>query len=405
MNAFARRVLTRRAQEYIKKYTPTLIGVTGSYGNTLTKQAIARVLDSKHTVRIAPQPRLHIDEVPAAMLGISKPSKRHWVRMLIGSKVREIAEDPEPDVIVVELPADSPGDIDRISMQFPFAIGVIGNVATADLDVFATKQMVAHEYESLAAVASNAVVVSADDPVLSGISGRATAPAVLFGDSKHARVRIVRAQRTGTMGFALEMNIAGRSYECTAPYLAARHQLQSMSAALAVAHVMGCDISRAIKAVRTLRPPAGHMRVFEGVRNATILDDTHDGTLEDTVLALKTLQAVGGSRRVVVLGDLRNMGGQSARLYEKLGQRIAKSADIFIAVGSDIRVCADAALQSGGVDVHHFGVAADAGKWIADVLRGQEVVLVKGSRSMQMEVVVSRLLANPIRDAAALVKA
>jgi UDP-N-acetylmuramyl pentapeptide synthase len=400
------RVLWSRAREYVEKYKPILIGVTGSYGKTLTKEAIALALTDDRHVRASHKSYNTPIGVALSILGLqSAADRRGWIHLLADSFIRERAEG-EPDTIVLELGADRPGDIDWLVQQVSFRIGVVTNIGSTHLQLFVSKEMVAHEKLSLAVALAKdgTAILNSDDPLVIAMREYIKAPVMTFGEAEEADVRLVRADRLGVKGFALGLAIGSQKFEVALPHIIGRHQLQSVLAAIAVARVENVKIQRAINNLRSLKPPPGRLRMFEGVGGSVILDDSYNAAPESTIVSLKTLEALPAKRRIAILGDMRELGAHSFRFHEEVGKKAAEVADVFIAVGQDMRHAQAAALESEHpVDAHHFPTSRDVGKWMGEFLHTGDVVLVKGSRAMRMERAVKRLLADPNRDQAQLV--
>lgn len=402
------RVLWDRAQRYVDKYTPTLIGVTGSYGKTLTKEAIALALKDSRHVRASHKNYNTPMGVALSVLGVHAAATRMgWLKLLTSSKVREVGEQREPDTIVLELGADRPGDIDFLAQQLPFKVGVVTAVGSTHLEFFTSKEMVAHEKMSLVVTlpADGVAVLNVDDPLVAQMAEHTKARVITFGESPQANVRLVRATRTGIQGFAVEIAVHGKSHEVSVPHVVGRHQLMSILAALAVAEALEIPIRTALQNVRQLKAPAGRMRVFAGRNRSTIIDDSYNASPESMQAALKTFATLEARRKIAILGDMLELGSQSIQWHAAVGEQVADIAGVFVAVGQQMKHAQAAALeQSLPIDTHHFEDSRDVGKWIADHLAPGDLVLIKGSRGMHMEQVVERLLAEPKEDKLQLVR-
>ncbi len=390
------KIIWSRAKEYVQRYKPDLIGVTGSFGKTFTKEAVALALSDERDVREARNSYNTPVGVALAILGLEAASTRMgWVRLLISSKKREIGER-EPNTIVLELGADRPGDIEWLVQQVPFKIGVVTNIGSTHLRFFVNKDMVAHEKMSLpiSLIEGGTAILNADDPLVLEMKDHIRVPAILYGKSSQADVQLVRAVSTGNQGMAGEIRINGRAYEINLPKLIAQHQVYSVLAAVAVVKALKGDIKKAINNLRHLAPPPGRLRLLAGVNNSTIIDDSYNAAPEAVVAALETLKKISGKRKIAILGDMFDLGPETLHWHKQIGQQISQFADIFVAVGENMEEAQAEVLKSSSIDTHHFDTSADAGKWIGSYVQGGDVVLVKGSRAMAMEKAVARLLAN-----------
>lgn len=401
MFALGEKILLQRAHEYISTYKPILIGVTGASGKTLVVKAIAEALSNTYRVRAAASDGSRPRDIAAAILGVSHASKRSWVKILVGSKRREIAQ-AEPQVIVVECNAYLPGDMGRIASAIPFTHAVVVNTGTIHADIFPTKESAAHELTALASSLpkEGVAILNLDDALIAANRPRLMCRHITFGADPHADVRLMRADRISVAGFIGQISVQNKPYEFSVQHFVGRHQLDAILAALTVVHALGLNIQEAIQALRSLPLPPGRMNIGEGKHNATIIDDSHDATPESMHLALKTLAALPADlphsreispRRIAILGDISDLGPQSIHVHESIGDAAARICQVFIAVGNQMKHAQAAALKRGGVDTHHFQTSADVGKWLSDYLQPGDIVLVKGSRQMQMEKVTEAL--------------
>lgn len=389
-----------RAKSYIEKNHPLIIAVTGSYGKSLTKEAIALALKDSRRVRVSHKSYNTPVGVALSILGVQAAQSRlGWFGLLVGSKKREIGE-AEPEIIVLEMGADRPGDIDWLVGQVPVKIGVVTSVGSTHLRYFVNKDMVAHEKLSLpiSLQSGGTAILNADDPLVLEMKDHIKAPAVLYGEAADSDVRLSRSQSLGGRGYVVEISVEGAKYEIHLRHLIAKHQIYSVLAAIAVAKAMGVTISQATNNLSDLRPMAGRLRVLAGINSSLIIDDSYNAAPEAVMGALQALKNFPGGRKIAILGDMLDLGGESHKWHQAVGDTLSGFAEIFVGVGEGMKQAQARALLAGGIDTHHFAGSADAGKWIAGYIRPDDVILVKGSREMKMEKVVARLLANPKAD-------
>ncbi len=406
-------ILWQRTCDYLRRYQPTLIGVTGSTGKTMTKEAIALAISDDFRLRISPQSYNTPIGVALSILGVKRQSTAAgWIRLLAGSKIREIMNE-EPNIIVLELGADQPGDIDFFSRKMSFNIGVVTNVRSTHLRLFVTKDMVAHEKMSLVAglPEEGFAILNANDSLVAEMKDHTKAKTIFFGESDQANVRLRRINRLKNYGLAGELLIQGKIYELNLPHIIAKYHVPNILASLAVALALEIDIKSAVNRLHQLKPPPGRMHLLSGANQSLIIDDSYNASPESAILALQTLSEISAynhskkRRRIAVLGDMLDLGGQSIAWHKKIGEHAATNTSVLITVGEAMRAAGAAALKKDNTtDVHHFNSSRDVGKWLRDFLHERDIVLVKGSRNMQMEKVTKRLLANPKQDISQLIQ-
>lgn len=399
LRSFGQKVVWRRVNDFLARYQPTLIGVTGSSNKTLTTEALRRALTPEHSVRVSQESSNMPLGVAAVILGTPRPiSMGGWFSLLTRSLATELKEN-EPDTIVVEVGAHRPGDIDWVAQHLALDIAVVTNVHSKNLSYFSNKEMVAHEHASLVAALSKdaTAILNTDDPLVEQMRHHTQAKVLTFGQNSEADVRLVRSQRLPHHGFACEVDVAGRVCELHVPHLVNRQQLFALLAALAVAHVLGTDEKSVANRIQNITPPAGVMRLLPGQRGALLLDDSYAASAEDTMIALESLRSIPGRRKIAILGDVVDLGGEAFGWHRRIGKFAGEIAQVVVTIGEHVKDAGTEAVLV-GADVHHFKNSEDVGKWMGDYIHEGDVVLIKGSRQMRMEEVTRRLLADPARD-------
>ena len=407
MKQLGKKIIWQRAEDYIKKYNPLLIGITGSTGKTITKDAIGVALGKDQRIRIAPHSYNTPIGVALSIIGIDAGANAHtWFSFLIGSKAKEIAH-PEPEIIVLELGADRPGDIDMLATKLPFKIGVVTNAQSTHLRLFQDKKMVAHEMMSLIVKMQDdkdaKAILNSDDPLVKEMHQHSKVATAWYGSDKQSDIKLARSKRTAKGGFACEVVTPIGVIELHLQNVIASHYIPHILAALSVVHALNEDLKQAAKRLQKFTPPAGRMRLFEGLRQSKIIDDSYSASPEGMLAALDTLDEIKSTRKIAVLGSMLDLGGASAGWHERVGEKAEEVADILITIGDDMRHGGSAALQSAGefnnkIDVHHFNNSKDVGKWLVDFIQPDDLVLVKGSRDMRMETIVESLLVGSSID-------
>ncbi len=171
--------------------------------------------------------------------------------------------------------------------------------------------------------------------------------------------------------------------------------------------MFGITLEEAAIALQRYVPPPGRMRLFDGVKDSVILDDTYNASPVAVERALLTLSEVRThARRVAVLGDMLELGRFSVESHEKVGALAAKSADILFTVGVRSRKIAEGALENGmGEDrIFQYDDADSAGRELQNMLQQGDVVLVKGSQGIRLERLVEEVMRRPEEAESTLVR-
>lgn len=371
LQALKQRRQWRRARQYAALHQPLLVGVTGSWNVNLVTEALELVLSE--------QGRLHVMETAS---GINFP------------------ESPV-QTIITKISAQKPGDVDYAASQLPWKIAVVTNIGSKHLDLFGDKAAVAHEHTSLVSALSedNHAILNADDEFVANMAHHATSHTVFYGTAARSHVRLVRSVQSARGGFSAEVAVGKNHYQLSLPNVISFSQIYPALAALAVCQTVGGNMKAAVGNVSQLHPSPGELSVTAGIHGARLIDGSADATLETMLSALHTLRTFprdlptgARRRRVAILGDMTDLGGETVFAHKKIGRAAAENVHMFIAVGNHMRHAGAQALQHRpGPDVHHFNNASEVGDWLAPYLTPEDAVLIMGSRDMHLEKIVADL--------------
>lgn len=382
----------RRVRDWLQTYRPIIIVVTGGAGRSSAARALELVMATTYNVRLVSPKNSDPVAVALAMLGREEdPATISWYTAVTKSLAREIVEE-EPAVLIIDIGADRPGDLDWVGQRLTPDVTVVTDVGSANLELFVNKENRAHEMASLvvSTKASGAVVVNQDDELTAPLPTLSKASAVSFGTTATADVQLARLNRLPTGGFAAEVRLHNEIIELHLPFLAARYQVLSVTAALAVGHALNISATKSAPALHAVTPRNGQGKMLRGIKDSRILDDSAAATPESMRMALETVRALPGRRRIAIIGDIDQLGAYTERFHREIGQLAAHVAPMVIIIGQSMRIAAKEAVKM-GVDVHQFATATDAGKWLVDFVVADDSIVVSGGAHMHLSEVVERL--------------
>ncbi|MHC4252158.1 MAG: UDP-N-acetylmuramoyl-tripeptide--D-alanyl-D-alanine ligase [Planctomycetota bacterium] len=346
------------------------VGVTGSAGKTTTKELASAALGALGPVLKSPASFNNRIGVPRTVLALEEGHR----------------------AAVVEVGTGAPGEIAPLAEVVRPTIAIVTTVGPAHLEGFGDVGAVAREKAELVrTVAPEGVaVLPADSEWLSTLGDAAPGRVVTFGLSEGADVRgeDVAQIEDGTVRFALDGTIVSLR-------LAGRANVTNALAAIAAAEAAGVSREEAARRIAEVEPAPmrGRLRVGKRLR---VYDDCYNAnplSFEAALAAWASVPARG--RRWVVAGDMCELGRDSAGLHEELGTRIARTgAEALLAVGEFAEDVARSA-REGGLDaglVEVAGEAHAAARRAVELAREGDLVLVKGSRAVGLEVVVEALV-------------
>jgi len=343
--------------------------VTGSNGKTTVKEMLAAILAGKGTV-LAPQGKLNNDiGLPLTLLRLQ-----------------------EEEFAVVEMGANHPGEIETLSRIAAPDVALITNAGRAHLDGFGTVEGVARAKGEIALGLdqTGTMVFNADDDwaeLWRELAG--TRSVRTFGFDPAADVSIqeqsLRSEwRSDGFYNCFEVQTPEGELEVELA-LAGLHNCRNALAAIAVAGVMGATADEMRTGLAQVKPVGGRLNPMLGKGGVYLIDDSYNANPDSVSAAIDVLEASDVSdRRFLVLGELAELGAGVEQIYRQLGN-LARAAGIeyLYAVGA----AADAA-DSFGVGGRAFQDKEQLIKTLNSELRSGDMVLVKGSRTAAMEVVI-----------------
>jgi UDP-N-acetylmuramoyl-tripeptide--D-alanyl-D-alanine ligase len=283
-------------------------------------------------------------------------------------------------------------DLARIARPHVGVVTIIGPVhleraGTIERIVEAKTELV----EALPPDPEGVAILNYDDERVRGMAQATQARVFFYGLSPEADLWADDIEGLGLDGTRFQLHHRGEEMFVRIPLLG-RHSVHTALRAAAVGLVEGLNWQEIIEG---LRGPSAQLRLVavSGPGGSTILDDTYNASPASTIAALNLLEELEG-RKIAVLGDMLELGDYEQEGHEKVGMRALEVADVLIAVGALGRIIGETAVRWGmpAEQVHIVTENAEAVAVLEDMVKGDDVILVKGSRGMKMEEIVSALV-------------
>jgi len=352
-----------------------VVAITGSAGKTTTKEVAAEFLSARYRVfRNKGNLNNHIG-LPLSLIELHRG----------------------PDVAVVELGMNHAGEIQTLVRLAEPDVRVWLNVGDAHLGHFESRESLAHaKAEILGDAAPSALaVVNADDVLVMAQMRAWTGRRILFGEAAGADVRARHVSDRGFDGTTADVDTPIGPLRLSVP-LAGRAQLSNVLAAVAVAVDFGiprADIEARAAALHAVPRRGEVTRLSSGVR---LVDDSYNASPAAVRAMLAALAATPVTgRRVAVLGEMLELGLSSRALHDACGRAAAEARvdELIVIGGAAADGLVDGAVAGGLVRarVHRFADSASAAPEVPRLVRGGDLVLVKGSRGTRTDLVADRL--------------
>ena len=354
-----------------QRYDFTLVAITGSAGKTTTKEMIA------------------------ALTGTEKRTFKSWGNFnnLIGCPLCIDNTPDDAEVVVSEMGMNHKGEIATLAGLTRPDVGVYTNIAPVHIEFFGTIEKIAEaKRELLENVKSDGtIVLNTDNEHVMRISEGFGGTKVTYGIEHDAQYRATAVTERGLLGTRFTIRAEGedRDFELALP---GRHNLANLLAAIATARVIGISWDGIANGIAEVRP-AYHRGVVVPYRGATIYDDTYNSNPYALASALTLLDQAEATRRVAVIGDMLELGERELEYHRESGRAIPPKVDAVIGVGRRAKSLLDGAREAGFADdrLHHFDDAQAAGEFLKDFIREGDLVLIKASRGIGLDKIVTML--------------
>lgn len=416
MKKFVQGMLAKYAAAVIRKAKPTVIGITGSVGKSSTKEAIAAVLRGRFAVRASPGNYNTEFGLPLAVLGLETPrTSLGWLGTLWRARAASAGGPDFPTTLVLEMAADRPGDIVRLCGIAPPDIGVVTAVGESHLESFGSVEVIAKEKRSLVEHLGKdgLAVLNRDDETVWAMRAKTKAKIKSYGFHEDADVRAAGEiayafAEGGECGMHFKVSAAGSIVPMFLPGVFGRQAISAALAAAAIGLEKGMNLVEISDALGQFRGAPGRMRYVAGIKRTVLIDDTYNSAPRSALAALYALREIPlaeNNRRYAILGDMLELGALSEQGHAQVGREAAECADVLIFVGERMGAAEKAARDAGAAEDHvfHFATTEETGRFAQERVKQGDVILVKGSRGMQMEAVVKELMASPLSAASVLV--
>jgi len=352
-----------------------LAAVTGSSGKTTTKEFTAAILSRRFTVEKTPGNQNSAIGFPMSVVNLPRV----------------------PDWMVGEMGMSAKGELSRLSRAFRPDVAAITNVAPAHLASFGSIDDVARaKAEILEGLQpSGTFVANADDSRVSAIAKRWPGRVLRFGSfAKTADVVADRFER-GQGGTRFRLRTATEETAVALP-LPGMHQALNFLAASAISLAAGASASDCAAAAPGLGPSPHRGEFRRHSSGALLYDDSYNANPASLRAALDTLAEFAATRRIAVLGDMRELGDDEDVWHRELGKYASERVDRLICVGELARWFGEEAAGTGfpksAIDC--VATAEEAALLLDATLREGDVVLIKGSRAVGLDRAVEMLSAR-----------
>ncbi len=362
--------LQQIARFWRRKLDLRVIGITGSVGKSTTKEVIAEVLDRRYRTLKSPGNMNNEIGLPLTILKISSETER----------------------AVLEMGFYVPGEIAFLCDIALPEIGVVTNIGTVHAERAGSQEDIFRgKSELVRALPANGVaILNKDDPWVRKMADLSIAKVFFYGLDSTSDLWADKLEGLGLEGIRFQLHYQQETMHVHLPMIG-QHSVHTALRAAAVGLADGLTWQEILDGLRQ-----GHSQLrLTTVRTesgALLLDDTYNASPESMLAALNLLAELEG-RKVAVLGDMLELGQYEKQGHEMVGVRAAEVSDILITVGKLGHMIAAAAQETGfgSENIAEFENQDEVIKYLKNLLKQGDVVLVKGSHGIRMDRIVAAL--------------
>jgi len=353
--------LHRLASWHRDRLPARVVCLTGSNGKTSTKDFTA--------------------SVAATRFAVNKTEGN--LNNHIGLPLTMLSASTSDEVCVWEIGMNHPGEIEELSRLARPHIGIITNIGVAHIEFLGSREAIAREKGMLGEVlgADDVLILPDAEEFATALAARSKARVVRAGAAGSVQAGPLRPSMHG-VDFEL---IRGKENVAAHLPVPGEHMVRNALLAVTAGLELGLSLRECASGLAATKLSARRLACLE-IRGVTVLDDSYNANPDSMEAALHALRGLpGGGRRFAVLGCMGELGDYAGEGYRRVGRTAATTMDVLITVGPETAPLAGAAAASGVCEVRPAADTAEAARWLRELTKPGDAVVIKGSRAARME--------------------
>jgi len=413
MKTVLEKILFWIARAVLIQRHPQVVAITGSVGKTSAKDAIATVLKVKYSVRSSPYNFNNELGVPLTIIGSTRaPGKNPlaWLGILCKGCIAAFLPVRYPEILVLEMGADKPGDIKYLTRLAPAHVGIVTAITDSPAHLAAYQnidQLVKEKQTMYRHLKKDQwAVLNLDEVSTQAIASHLKSKSISVAIDHEADLRALEinystdptATTTLVAGLRFKLQYEGGFVPVFIPGVVGLPIVYAALFAAAVGKIYNMNLVDISTALQQYAPPPGRLRLLHGLHHSTIIDDTYNASpaaMRTAIRILEELKTPG--RRIACLGEMAELGNQTKRSHQSIGKLIAQlEIDYLVTVGEAGEWIAEGAIAAGMFPDHmqHYPNATTAAAALPNQLQDNDIILVKGSQVARLEKVVQACLVD-----------
>ena len=406
------KILRWMAIVILKKYNPKIIGITGSVGKTSTKEAVFSVLASRYRVRRNEKNYNNEIGIPLTIIGVKSGEGSFWGWLAVSLKWLVVVLSPfeYPEILVLEMGADKPGDMQYLTEFIKPTVGIVTDVSPSHIEFFKTLENIAKEKGTLVRELdeNGLAILNADNEYALKLKDQIKAEVITCGFTDEAQMKasgysfVYTDEREKEIrGLTFKLNYKGTTIPVRLNNILAKHQIYAALMAVAVGVHFEINLVEIAGALENFSSPCGRMNLLKGIKNTQLIDDTYNASPVSTCAALEVLGEIKAKRKIAVLGDMLELGDEEEIGHRQVARKFLEiKGDIFIAMGKRMQFAISELKNHNfdGENVFYFESPEAAGKKLQEIMQEGDLILVKGSQGSRMEKVLEEVIFETLSE-------
>ena len=358
---------------YRRRFAIPVVGVTGSVGKTSCKDITAAALSGALKVVKTEKNYNHELGVPLTLFRIDRSTQ----------------------AAVIEMGMDHAGEIDRFARMAQPQYGVITNIGLSHIENLGSQEGILRaKLEILNHMPKDGILfLNGDDPLLYGLKGTLPVKTEYFGFKEHNDARALETDMTESGNLRVRLLYQGEEYRFVLN-TPGTHMAYNALPAIMIARHLGLEPKKIIAGLTQYVPTELRLQIKSN-EAYRVLDDSYNASPDSMEAAIRTLvQLPGEGRRVASLGDMFEMGAQAEEAHRRVGRFLAGQTKVqtAILIGAQARWMYEEARKNPAIQCYYFETTKEMEKKAFDILQKNDIILVKASHGMRLDLVSSYIL-------------
>ncbi len=401
-------ILILESRLILWRYKPKIVAITGSVGKTSTKDAVFAVLSKYAYVRKSEKSFNSQIGLPLTILGCPNGWNNPlvWVKNIFYGLGLILKTQSYPEWLVLEVGVGKPGDMAETASWLATDVVIITAIGDTPVHVefFKSKNHLVEEKSGLINTLKKDghLILNIDDAEVFNMRHKSKNRIFTYGFNKEADMfaseENIFYEDDKPAGVVFRVDEKGASVPVIIGGVFGRNHIYASLASLAFASILKFNLLEASSVFKKYEFPPGRMNLLQGINDTLILDDTYNSSPFAARSAIATLAGVKSERKIVVLGDMLELGKYTEEAHKEIGKNVAiNKIDVLCTVGPRAKNIIAGALEQGfeTENTFEFNNSTEAGEFLKDFIKKGDMILVKGSQGVRMEKTVEKIMLNP----------